>query len=634
MAISNLTYKDYLWLTKEKDGVKGIRLSKDNLPSTLNPIASKTFEHVWSTAKTTEEAKAFTGSGTTGGSTNSLDYYIYFGKIKPTGSSYFDSWHVKLRLITECETNTNYRSEHIFNLYGAGSTVSYAMFNNIYSGSYINRLTSTGFNNGFSHLFGIDFYGTNTQNINNSNYKRKFYIEVLEQEGCEVSFFNDWISARNYTPATTSTNYYGYINTSNAVVGMGGEFNAVTNGLQETGDADNYFQIFSYFRPIAGGIGIKGISLISQLEDGTWASFTTNNTQATDSTKTNSPNTTDFFLIGAPIWYYSNNTILAAGSIAAGDYVYSATHAIDTRYISNYYSATKDNANSFAYNGSGYKQSNAYIKVDLFSGGRYKIRSLILNERDLRSSGKGYYIYIGRTYSNSTYQINLEAQNPIFYWNGSQFIEYSNYKEIQIRNNISTIKGNYVTTNTNQTISGKKNFTSIPTVHEINVSLEGHTHKASEVSGAVTTRDIFCIDLLKDKLANEILLEGGQINLGTDVLTMIYGFLDEKGAIGIALSLNNGISEIWFALVNNITDEVAYQSYSAIYDDTGTGWFENLNELSNYHIEVFAVTYEEMYNIFGNIGYDFNDITTARNNFDYFCTINLTEDKTAWIVEQ
>ena len=46
MAISNLTYKDYLWLTKEKDGVKGIRLSKDNLPSTLNPIASKTFEHV------------------------------------------------------------------------------------------------------------------------------------------------------------------------------------------------------------------------------------------------------------------------------------------------------------------------------------------------------------------------------------------------------------------------------------------------------------------------------------------------------------------------------------------------------------------------------------------------------------
>ena len=97
MAISNLTYKDYLWLTKEKDGVKGIRLSKDNLPSTLNPIASKTFEHVWSTSKSTAEAKAFTGSGTTGGSKDILDSYIYFGKIKHIGSSYSDNWHIKLR---------------------------------------------------------------------------------------------------------------------------------------------------------------------------------------------------------------------------------------------------------------------------------------------------------------------------------------------------------------------------------------------------------------------------------------------------------------------------------------------------------------------------------------------------------
>ena len=72
---------------------------------------------------------------------------------------------------------------------------------------------------------------------------------------------------------------------------------------------------------------------------------------------------------------------------------------------------------------------------------------------------------------------------------------------------ISDIKSNYVTTNTNQTISGKKTFTSTPTVSGINVSLEGHTHKASEVSGLITTRDIFCVDLLKDRPTNEINLE-------------------------------------------------------------------------------------------------------------------------------
>ena len=438
MAISNLTYKDYLWLTKEKDGVKGIRLSKDNLPSTLNPIASKTFEHVWSTSKPTAEAKTFIGSGTTGGSKDILDGYIYFGTIKPSGSSYSDNWHIKLRLITECETNTDYRSEHICTLYNAGRRTSYEIFNHIYDKSYrnlhyllLNNITFTGFSNGFSCLFGISFHDNYTRNMNNSNYKRKFYIEILEQEGCEVSFFDDWVSARNYTPATTSTNYWGIT-----------AYDAVTEGLQGT---------------------------------------------------------------------------------------------------------------------------------------------------------------------------NIEA----------------------LDNRISNIKSNYVTTNTNQTISGNKTFTSTPTVGGINVSLEGHTHKASEVSGLVTTRDIFCVDLLKDRPTNEINLEGGQVNFDGNLLTMIYGTLAEEGVVGIALSLNNGTSELWFALVNDITDEVIYQSYDSIYDDSDT-WFKDLNNLSNCHIEVFSCTYEEASNAFGKSdkGYsDYHDITLARENLTYFCTIRLKGDQTAWIVE-
>lgn len=447
MAISNLTYKDYLWLTKEKDEVKGIRLSKDNLPSTLNPIASKTFEHVWSTSKPTAEAKTFIGSGTTGGSKSTLDSYIYFGKIKPIVSSYSDNWHIKLRLITECETDTDYRSEHIYNLYSAGHMTSYAVFNHIHYRLgrnlhylLLNKITPAGFSNGFSDLFGISFNDTYTRNMNNSNYKRKFYVEVLEQEGCEVSFFDDWVSVRNYTPATTSTNYYGYID-SNRVFGISA-YDAITEGLQGT---------------------------------------------------------------------------------------------------------------------------------------------------------------------------NIET------------LDYR----------ISEIEHNYATIDTDQTISGKNNFTFTPTVNGVNVSLEGHTHKASEVSGLITTRDIFCVDLLKDRPTNEINLEGGQVNFDGNLLTMIYGTLAEEGVVGIALSLNNGTSELWFALVNDITDEVAYQSDNSIYDDADI-WFKDLNNLSNHHIEVFSCTYEEASNAFykSDIGYsDYNDITLARKNFTYLCTIRLKEDKTAWIVE-
>ena len=35
MAISNLTYKDYLWIKKENSNIYGIRLSKNNLPTDI-----------------------------------------------------------------------------------------------------------------------------------------------------------------------------------------------------------------------------------------------------------------------------------------------------------------------------------------------------------------------------------------------------------------------------------------------------------------------------------------------------------------------------------------------------------------------------------------------------------------------
>lgn len=170
------------------------------------------------------------------------------------------------------------------------------------------------------------------------------------------------------------------------------------------------------------------------------------------------------------------------------------------------------------------------------------------------------------------------------------------------------------------------------------VSVEGHTHTANEISGAVTTRDIFCIDLLTDLTLRELNLEGGQVALGDSLLTMVYGdFQDIYGddVNGILISLNNGATEAFIALVNNDTDELIAQSgYGAIYNDQYTSYpiLNDLNELYNYHLEVFTFTdYEELQNIFSEAGYD--NIQHARNNLTYLCTIRLSEDKTKWIVE-
>ena len=180
-------------------------------------------------------------------------------------------------------------------------------------------------------------------------------------------------------------------------------------------------------------------------------------------------------------------------------------------------------------------------------------------------------------------------------------------------------------------------------VNNKKVSLQGHRHDVSEIDNAITiediekalsnTKKIFCIDLVADITSRELDLEGGQVILGNDLLAMVYGDVQDSYGdtyFGISVSVNNGMTQTWLALVNNDTDEVKMQSgYEVIFDEPV---LEDLNELSNYHIEVFTLTdYEELQNIFSESGY--YNIQHARNNLTYLCTIRLSEDKTKWIIE-
>ena len=120
---------------------------------------------------------------------------------------------------------------------------------------------------------------------------------------------------------------------------------------------------------------------------------------------------------------------------------------------------------------------------------------------------------------------------------------------------------------------------------------------------------------------------------------MVYGDVQDYTGdtyFGISISINNGTTQTWFALVNNDTDEVAYQSgFEKIFDESQQdSLLQNLNTLSNYHIELFTCAdYEELYTIMGGSDIGYGDIQHARNNLNYLCRIRLSEDKTKWIVE-
>lgn len=119
-------------------------------------IKTKVFDDVWSGPinKTTAELKAINSgkSGTTDGTTWPSQYRIYFGKIRPTGIdktstttagiTWDSPWHIRMRVIAKMfyrDTNGNkiYHNDgnaiYDWNIYGSGTTCTYANFNNKYN---------------------------------------------------------------------------------------------------------------------------------------------------------------------------------------------------------------------------------------------------------------------------------------------------------------------------------------------------------------------------------------------------------------------------------------------------------------------------------------------------------------------
>lgn len=424
------------------------------------PNQVKIFDDVWSAPldKTTAEAKAMNKqtSGSADGSTYGGQSCIYFGKIQITGqdktnnttatATWIAPWSLKLRITVKMFYrdasgtkiyHPNGASMHDINISGSGSAISYKIFNNIYSWTtfykfLLNRPTDAYFKTAAETpvLMGINL--SSSTNPANSYYKREFTVEIIEEKGCTVQFFDDWICVRNYHQANSTvhknnsaTNYVGYCSNADNItdVNVNGflGYNTSSNGLQETGDNDTTAYFNWYTRVKAGGQGIHGWAIIGELADGSYASFTLNKGKSSASV-IKQPNLTDEFIYKGRTLYYVSDSDIAAGSTSGGIYTMWTYHALDTSYLSNYYgsSASNNPALAFGYSGSGTSAAytNGWIKVEFTADyKRYKVKSLLLNDRDRAAAGAGYYMLIGANYnSTGEYYRIATLQNPQIYY--------------------------------------------------------------------------------------------------------------------------------------------------------------------------------------------------------------------------
>lgn len=249
--------------------------------------------------------------------------WIYFMNVVPTDDNWAVPWYIRYRLyVTTTETNT----QGVYDCYisTAGTSLTYAVWNDFYSSSYFPI---------YHHL--ISYYNSAAKYANRAtnpikigvrvqsartpvSLARTYKIEVLEKYGCEVSFIDS---------IETFDSYY-----TDAKYGYASGMNGASQGLQEIGDINDVTTIYlSTSRIKAGTYGLKRYSLCMQDGDGNWQSFTTDSGNGT--TKTKNPSG---FKLGSRIYRVGISSDVNSGSVIGGTFTLQQNSSgFDLRYSFN-----------------------------------------------------------------------------------------------------------------------------------------------------------------------------------------------------------------------------------------------------------------------------------------------------------
>lgn len=356
----------------------------------------------------------------------------YFMSAKP--DSWYKTWKVKFKVRSYCPSYTNEDSTSWVEIYGRNNGItSYKIYNEFYDRGhyYINAypLTKTGFDAGYGVAIGVSIRYAN--NYTNSAHYRTFIVDYYDCEGCTVTLLDTPVKWASWTG--TGTTNYGGLST----------FDAQNRGLRETGDdnsydllqmSNNYLTNGSQFRFAPNTIfgfdragNAQGFSLYSSEYTGSTVSINTArvyNTTGIDWTRG---------------LYYKPNGTNHAKSANLDIHIRNAGTACDLRYTDNCVPSSAASTLGML------PRKPVYFRGVIKSDGLFYLAPISVTYNSatyqrvwtqdipttIETDGTYQYVYwfIGYpyyngSYTNGQYQINLEAENKMYWYHNGRFEKY------------------------------------------------------------------------------------------------------------------------------------------------------------------------------------------------------------------
>lgn len=328
---------------------------------------------------------------------------FFFGSVKP--ESWDTTWRIKYRINVYVPNHTDYCQMADVMISGKqGDFRSYYSMNTI--GSYyvcyyheLYSLKSAGFTNGYGHSIGVRFYSA--YNPINTDYKRTIEVEIIEMEHCIFDFYDNCLLYASI-PGTGSTNYNTYT-----------ELDFVTNGLQETGDANdvNYYNREYYTSRTTKNALYRYQMCLTTSTGQLIPVNSVNNSVATNKTLT-----TDKFDPFGEIFYWASTSTYSAGANIGNVNLY-RQYLADLRY---------------SFNCGGYDTTATltarlplYLVCNAENDGTATLHSSPLSQTLPDSDNGLIYIYLGRVYEDTKpYRVVLSIHHPVYWYRNGNVIQY------------------------------------------------------------------------------------------------------------------------------------------------------------------------------------------------------------------
>ena len=354
----------------------------------------------------------------------------FFVNVKPAGTTSY--WRIRYRVLVKIDSAPDYWNESMCEFAGYCGTIKCFAAWNSYGGStwaMYNHcwalLKETGVTNDKANALGVTI-NSSCYKYNDSGYGRTVKIDVMDYEGCEVSFMDD-ATAYSGLDGTGSTNF----NSS------GSTYNATTAGITITGDRNNYnmfevvvSRVYAAFAadtyPI-GGLTADGKFLAISHKGSSGTGLSTARTYPTD--------------IGMDwrqgLFYIADGTQRAAGYSAEGVHFHTAYNSVTLSYSDNCVKSTGSHHELGLT-----EKKDVYLRGRIGSDGLFYICPMEVTynnitymrawTQDVPTEADGYFYWlVGRpvnvvaSYENNGNAVCLYMDNKMYYHNGHELVEYA-----------------------------------------------------------------------------------------------------------------------------------------------------------------------------------------------------------------